>query len=678
MVFRFGLIGLLATVSLAQTPLTSLPYTPGLDTASMDRNVDPCVDFYQYSCANWIKNNPIPPDQSSWDVYAKLNNENQRLLWGILQQAGESSHPRTANEQKIGDFFHACMDEAAIDKAGISPLKSSLDAIAALPSKREIARLLAGQHVDQNSEALFSFGSNQDYANAQQVIAFASAAGLGMPDRDYYVNTDDKSKEARVKYVEHVARMLALLGEDADTAKRDADIVMSIETAMAGASLTRVEKREPHNLFHKMKTAEFKLLTPDFDWDAYLAGIQLTPPPVVNVTEPKFFREVEVLLKSRDLKDWKTYLRWHLLHANARHLSSPFLQEDFNFFSKYMRGIEQLPPRWKQCVRLVDRNLGEALGQVYVQKVFTPEAKKETLTMTRQIETEMGNEIRRLPWMSPQTKQKALDKLHGVVNKIGYPDKWRDYSAVVIKSGSGSDFLVSVHATIAFESRRDLNKIGKPVDRTEWNMTPPTVNAYYDPQMNDINFPAGVLQPPLFDLRIDSAPNYGDTGGTIGHELTHGFDDEGRQFDAHGDLRDWWTAKDAAEFEKRVKCVIDQYAQYTVIDEIKINSKLTAGEDVADLGGELLAWLAWKTANQTQHLEPTEGLTPEQRFFVGFAQWVCGRERPESLRMHAITDPHSPYEFRVNGVVSNMPEFQQAFSCKAGQPMVRANSCKVW
>jgi endothelin-converting enzyme/putative endopeptidase len=326
-------------------------------------------------------------------------------------------------------------------------------------------------------------------------------------------------------------------------------------------------------------------------------------------------------------------------------------------------------------VRLVDRNLGEALGQVYVQKVFTPEAKKQTLEMTQQVETEMANEIRQLPWMSQKTRKKALEKLHAVVNKIGYPDKWRDYSSVAIQPG---DFLGNIQRATTFESRRDLNKIGKAVDRTEWMMSPPTVNAYYEPQTNDINFPAGVLQPPLFDLKMDAAPNYGDTGGTIGHELTHGFDDEGRQFDGDGNLRDWWTHKDAEEFEKRVNCIRDQYAQYTVIDEIKINSKLTSGEDVADLGGELLGWLAWKTATKNRHLEPIDGLTPEQRFFVGFAQWVCGAERPETLRMQAITDPHSPYQYRVNGVVANMPEFRQAFSCKVGQPMVRANSCKVW
>jgi putative endopeptidase len=681
MLYRFALVSLLlsaAPIAIAQTsdqPLTSLPYTPGLDVKFMDRTADPCVNFYQYSCGNWIKNNPIPPDQEAWDVYSKLATENQQLLWGILEQAADLSRERSQTEQQIGDFFHACMDESAIEKAGIEPLRPALDAIDAIKSTHEMAALLAKEHDSQDSNALFGFGSNQDYANAQQVIAFASAGGLGLPDRDYYVKTDPRSQEIRAKYVEHVASMLVLAGEDGAAAKRDADLVMSIETDLAKKSLTRVERREPHNLFHKMKIGELKQLTPTFDWDAYFSGLSFPVPPIVNVTQPEFYREVERQLNARDLAAWKVYLRWHLIRGNARYLSTPFVQQDFNFYSKYLRGTEQLPPRWKRCVRLVDRNLGEALGKVYVERVFTPKAKKETLEMTRQIEVEMGNEIRGLTWMSPKTKQKALEKLHAVVNKIGYPDKWRDYSSVVIKR---DDFLGDVHRATAFESRRDLNKIGKPVDRAEWDMTPPTVNAYYNPQMNDINFPAGVLQPPLFDLKIDEAPNYGDTGGTIGHELTHGFDDEGRQFDAHGNLHDWWTPKDATEFETRVNCVREQYAQYTVIDDIKINSKLTSGEDVADLGGELLAWLAWKTANKNRDLASIEGLTPEQRFFVGFAQWVCGSQRAESLRVHAITDPHSPYQYRVNGVVANMPEFQQAFSCKTGQPMVNPKACKVW
>ena len=658
-----------------QRPLTVLPYTPSLDPAAMDRSIDPCVNFYQFSCGTWIKTNPIPSDQPSWDVYARLTEANQRLLWGILLQAGNTNHPRSANEQKIGDFFHACMDEGAVERAGLEPLRPALADIAQLKSKKDIAKLLAAEHVSQNSHAVLTFNSNQDFENSQQVIAFAEAGGLGLPDRDYYTKTDAKSVEIREKYVEHVALMLTLIGEDAAAAKTDAATIMAIETAMAEASLTRVEKREPHNLFHKMEPAAFKALTPSLNWNAYLAEAHLAAPSVVNVTEPAFYKELEKLLKSRSVADWQAYLRWHLVRGNAPYLSSKFVNANFDFYSKYLAGVQELAPRWKRCVRQVDRDLGEALGQVYVEKVFSPEAKAETVAMTRQIETEMGNEIRGLEWMSDATKQRALEKLHAVVNKIGYPDKWRDYSSVTV---APDDYLGNVNRATAFEHRRDLNKIGKPVDRTEWDMTPATVNAYYNPQMNDINFPAGVLQPPLFDFKMDAAPNYGDTGGTIGHELTHGFDDEGRQFDAQGNLRDWWTAKDSAAFEDRINCIRAQYAQYTIVDDIKINSKLTSGEDVADLGGEIIAWLAWKATTKASHLVPVDGLTPEQRFFVGMAQWACGSVRPETLRMRALTDPHSPYEYRINGVVANMPEFQQAFSCKVGQPMVSPKVCKVW
>src|SRR5208282_1260693 len=421
--------------------------------------------------------------------------------------------------------------------------------------------------------------------------------------------------------------------------------------------------------------AQLKALTPDFDWDAYLDAQGLAGVQTFNVTEPEFYREVDRLIQSESLDDWKTYLRWHLAHAWAPYLSMNFQQENFEFYSHTLRGVAVMEPRWKRCVRLVDRNLGEALGQVFVAKTFGPDVKARTVKMTREIEAAMEDDLKNLPWMGPETKQQALEKLHSIVNKIGYPDKWRDYSSLEIVRG---DFAGNVRRSTIFESKRQLAKIGKPVDRVVWSVTAPTVNAYYDPQMNDINFPAGVLQPPLFDPKMDDAPNYGNTGGTIGHELTHGFDDEGRKFDARGDLKDWWTKSDAEEFEKRASCVSDQYSQYTVIDDIKLNGKLTLGEDLADLGGTLLAFLAWKSVTKDQNLQPVDGLTPDQRFFVGMAQWACGAERPEIKRMNAITNPHSPLEDRVNGVVSNMPEFQKAFSCKVGQPMVREHMCKIW
>ncbi len=658
------------------TPLKALPYTPSLDLPSMDRSVKPCDDFYQYSCGGWIKSNPIPPGEARWDVYSKLGEENQRFLWGILEQAAKVSPDRSTSEQKIGDFFSACMDEQATNAAGAGPLKNHLASIASMKSTYDLPVAIANEHHHSRSSGfLFSFGSNQDFKNSDRVIAFASAGGIGLPDRDYYVKTDPQSIETRRKYVEHVQRMFELLGDSATHAARNARVVMEIETDLAKASLTRVEKRDPYKLYHMFSRAQMKGLTPSFDWDRYLSAMGISSIQELNITEPAFFQAVDHAIQSRDVAQWKTYLRWHLVHAEAPYLSAPFVQADFDFFSKYLRGVPQMRPRWKRCVQLVDRDLGEALGQVFVEKTFGPQVKKRTLDMTKEIEAAMDSEIKQLPWMGDETKKQALAKLRTIVNKIGYPDKWRDYSSVLIDR---KDFLADVMRAVGFENKRDLAKIGKPVDRGEWDMTPPTVNAEYNPQMNDINFPAGVLQPPLFDFKMDDAPNYGNTGATIGHELTHGFDDEGRQFDAKGNLRDWWTKKDAEQFEKRATCVSDQYAQYTIVDNIKINSKLTLGEDVADLGGTLLAYLAWKHATVGRDLKPIDGLTPDQRFFVGMAQWACGSEREENKRVNAITNPHSPNEYRINGVVSNMPEFRRAFACKAGQPMVRENACKIW
>jgi endothelin-converting enzyme/putative endopeptidase len=641
----------------------------------MNRSVDPCVDFYRYACGNWNAMNPIPADQARWNVYAKLGTDNLKFLWGMLEEAAKPAPGRPPLQQKIGDYFAACMDETAIEKAGRAPLERTLDEIAGLKRVADIAPLLARLHLESGDSALFGFGSNQDFANSSQVIAFASAGGLGLPDRDYYTKTDAKSVETRTRYVEHVARMFELLGDPAATAKAEAQTVMAIETSLAVKSLTMVDKRDPYKQFHKVTRAQLLSRVPSFDWALYWKGIGLPAPAEINVTEPEFFSEVERQLKSHAIADWKTYLRWHLVHDKAAYLSSPFVQANFDFYSKYLRGVTQMQPRWKRCVKYIDRDLGEALGQVFVEKTFTGDTKSRALSMTKEIEKTLETDIRQLPWMGEATKQQALLKLHSMVNKIGYPDKWRDYGPVRVEPG---DFLGDVNRATEFESKRQLNKIGKPVDRTEWQMTPPTVDAYYDSQMNDINFPAGVLQPPLFDPKMDDAPNYGNTGATIGHELTHGFDDEGRQFDSKGNLRDWWTKKDAEEFTKRAACVSDQYSHYTVVDDIKINGKLTMGEDVADLGGTTLAYMAWKDATKGQDLKPIGGFTPDQRFFIGVAQWACGDERPENKRLNAITNPHSPDEYRINGVVSNMSDFGKAFSCKAGQPMVREPVCKIW
>ncbi len=660
-------------LSLASAQQSSIEkHEPALDVTSMDRSVDPCVDFFAYSCGGWIKNNPIPPDQASWDVYSKMGDENRGRLRGILEAASASDASRNAVTQKIGDYYASCMDEKAVDAKGAEPLKPQMQRIAAISSKAEIADVAAAM-ADDN--VLFRFDSTQDFRDANQVIAEADQGGLGLPDRDYYTKDDAKSVDLRKAYLAHVQKMFELLGDKPDSAAGEAQTVMRIETALAKGSMTRVERRDPKNLDHKMASAELEKISPSFQWQTYFTKVGLPSLTSLNVAAPAFFKTVNEVLEKESLPDWKTYARWHLVHAYASHLSAPFLNENFAFYGKTLQGQQELKPRWKRCTEDVDGYLGEALGQAYVDKYFPPQAKQEALKIVKEIQAAMEQDIDALSWMSPATKQQALTKLHGMANKIGYPDKWRDYSKLEIVRG---DELGNFDRARRFEFNRELAKIGKPVDRGEWDMTPPTVNAYYNPQMNDINFPAGVLQPPAFDPTSDAAPNYGDTGGTIGHELTHGFDDEGRQFDAQGNLRDWWTPEDEKEFVKRASCISDQYSTYTIVDDIKINGKLTLGEDVADLGGLLLAYMAWKEDTKGQKLEPQEDLTPAQRFFVGYGQSWCGQTRDETKRLRATVDPHSPEKYRTNGVVSNMPEFQEAFHCKAGSAMVNQNRCRVW
>jgi putative endopeptidase len=665
-----------AGAAAADAPLTNLPYTPSLDVSSMDKTVDPCVDFYSYACGGWRKNNPIPADQASWSVYGKLADQNDHFLWGVLKEASKPAAARTVVDREIGDFFAACMDEAAVDKAGTRPIEGALDAIAKLKTLDGLPVLLADEHQSTAARGLlFGFGSDQDFDDSEQVLAAAAAGGLGLPDRDYYSKSDAKSVEVRQRYVAHIAEMLGLIGESPTQASAHAAQIMAIETKLAAASLTRVQKRDPHNLNHKMSPEQLQALTPAFNWGRYLAAMGLPSVAALNVTEPAFFTALQSALTTVDVATWKEYLRWHLVSAAAPVLSSKLAEASFDFYSKYLHGIAAQKPRWKRCVQWTNHALGEALGQAFVKKVFSADLKARTLAMTVGIEKAMEREINALPWMGAETKRHALEKLHTIANKVGYPDRWRDYSSIEIKR---DDFAGDMQRATRFESKRQLAKIGRPLDRGEWDMTPPTVNAYYNPQMNDINFPAGVLQPPLYDAKLDDAPNFGNTGATIGHELTHGFDDEGRQFDARGNLKDWWTQDDAKQFEKRAQCVVDQYAGYTIVDDIKINSKLTLGEDVADLGGTLLAYIAWKAATAGQKLPSVEGFSPDQRFFVGMAQWACENQRPENLRVNAVTNAHSPGKYRINGVVANLPEFAAAFQCRAKQPMVRDPVCRIW
>jgi endothelin-converting enzyme/putative endopeptidase len=657
---------------------TPAPEQPVLDLSSMDKTVDPCVDFYTYSCGGWMKNNPIPPDQSSWGAYGKLQDENLAQLRTILEQAAKATAQTDAITKKIGDYYAACMDEATIEKLGAAPLAPELKRIAALQSKESLAEYLATTQYPTaiyGSGSLFSFRSSQDAKNSSEVIAEADQGGLGLPDRDYYLKDDPKSQELRKAYLAHVQKMFGLLGDKPELAAAEAVTVLRIEIELAKGHLTRVERRDPQRLYHRMGVQELAKLSPDFNWKTYIAKTGLGAVESLNIVVPDFFSTMSATIKKESLPDWKTYLRWHAAHNAATNLSSAFDKENFNFYGKTLRGQEQLPPRWKRCTNDVDSDLGEALGQAYVAKYFSPEAKLAAVKMVKEIEAAMQSEIQALPWMGAATRQQALTKLQSIANKVGYPDKWRDYSALEIARG---DEMGNTERAAWFEFRRQLGKIGKPVDRGEWTMTPPTVNAYYDPQKNDINFPAGILQPPLFSAKSDAAPNYGNTGGTMGHELTHAFDDEGSQFDEKGNLRNWWTEADRKAFEQRAQCVVDQYSAYTIIDDIKINGKLTNGEDLADLGGTLLAYLAWKEDTKNQKLDPIDDLTPAQRFFVGYGQSWCTNDRDENKRLRATVDPHSPEKYRANGVVSNMPEFREAFHCKPGQPMVRESVCRVW
>ena len=645
---------------------------PVLDVSAMDPSVDPCADFYTYSCGGWLKNNPIPPDQTSWGVSSKLQEQNLLLLRGILENAAKPSPARDAVTQKIGDYYAACMDEKAVEAAGIKPLRADLDRIASAQSKPELLALMARMVY---GNPLLDLHSGQDFKDANQVIAELDQDGLGLPDRDFYLLGDVKWFKFRKAYRAHVAEMFELIGDAPQTAGNEAKSVLRIETALAKGSMSRADHSDPRKVYHKMDVAELAALSPSFHWGEYFTAAGLPALQSLNVATPGFFKTMDAALRKQSLDSWKAYLRWHLVHDNAASLSTAFVDASFDFYGRTLQGAQEIPPRWKRCVSYVDSDLGDALGQAYVRHAFSPQAKQRVLKMTEQIEDAMQREIESLPWMTTETKRQAVAKLSAVTNKIGYPDQWRDYGALAI---SPDDAIGNARRSREFEFHRELGKIGKPVDRAEWAMTPPTVNAYYDAQMNDINFPAGILQPPLFDPLSDEAANYGDTGSTIGHELTHGFDDVGRRFDIQGNFRDWWTAEDVKQFEQRAACLVDQYSQYTAVDRMKVNGKQTLSENIADLGGLILAYIAWKDEIKGQSSEPIDGLTPVQRFFVGYGQSWCTNTREKTRQLQATADPHSPEEYRANGAVSNLPEFQQAFHCKAGSPMVRKDQCRVW
>ncbi len=666
-------ISLLVPLVFLALPLAAQSMKSGFDVNAIDKKTDPCVDFYQYACGNWLTNNPMPADQSTWGRFSELHERNQRILKDILETSAAKT-TRSGPEVKLGDYYGACMDERGINAKGTAPLKPELDRINGLSDKaglaEEVARL---QRLGVN--ALFHTESAQDLRKASEVIAEVDQGGLGLPERDYYLKTDAKSVETRKAYVTHVQRIFELLGDSADVASRKAAAVMTIETALAKGSMDLVTRRDPEKLYHRMSTADVAALAPSFGFAKFLVAVGLPPVQSLNVTVPDFFKTMEAQIKGVSLDDWKTYLTWHYVHASATFLPDAFVNENFAFYGKHLTGAKELRARWKRCVGAVDGDLGEALGQKYVDMTFGKEGKERTLKMVHAIEKAMRKDITDITWMTPTTKKKAFEKLHAVADKIGYPDQWRDYGKLTIQPG---DALGNSTRANVFEFERQLAKIGKPVDKKEWQMTPPTVNAYYDPQMNNINFPAGILQPPFYDNKLDDAVNYGGIGAVIGHELTHGFDDQGRQFDAKGDLVDWWTEADGKEFEKRAGCIEKEYGNFVVSGDLKLNGKLTEGENVADNGGLRLAHMALMDVLGGKKPGKIEGLTADQRFFLGFAQVWCTNMRDEAMRLRAQTDPHSLPQYRVNGTVSNMPEFQSAFSCKIGQPMVRENACRVW
>jgi len=674
---NWTIVILLIVFSFAFAPKAGPTVEHGFNVADLDRTSDACVNFFQFADGGWRAKNEIPAAYPAWGNAYELNERNRDVLHQILEDAAKNtSAPGGSNEEKVGDFYASCMDEGAIESAGMQPLEPEFERIDAIADgaglQAEIERLQSF-----NVNAPFAVGSDQDFKNSTQVIGEIDQSGLGMPDRDYYTKDDAKSKQTRKEYVAHVGKMFELMGDEPAAAAAEAKTVMDLETKLAEASLTKVERRDPEKLYHKMGAAELKKLAPDFDWEGYLETTGLTGKGDINVTAPEFFIAMNGMLKSVPLADWKTYLRWHVVNAAAPYLSSKFVDENFNFKGKVLTGTKENLVRWKRCARYTDTALGEALGQVYVQKAFTPDAKAHALDMVHNLEAALKSDISTLSWMGEATRKQAISKLEAFANKIGYPDKWRDYSSLNIVRGV---FVRDIWRSRAFEFQRDINKVGKPLDRTEWGMTPPTVNAYYNPQLNEIVFPAGILQPPYFDPKADDALNYGGMGAIIGHEMTHGFDDEGNQFDAQGNLKNWWTAEDKKNFDERAQCVIHQFDSFK-FEELHENGKLVSGEAIADLGGLTVAYAAYqKSLEGKPRPKVIDGFTPEQRFFLGYARAFMSKYRPEFSRLLVNTDPHPLPEFRVNGSVSNMPAFAKAFSCKPGQPMVRppADRCVIW
>jgi endothelin-converting enzyme/putative endopeptidase len=672
-----AVIVLASAAVVAQTDSKAAKAPVSFDKSAFDTTVKPCDDFYQYACGGWRKANPIPNDKSRWGRFNELDEYNQSVLHGILEKVATPGK-HTAIEQKVGDFYAACMDEKKANELGTKPIQAQLDDIAKVANAKQLMLEIAKLQ-DQSVPALFRFGVGVDQHNATKHLADVDQGGITLPDRDYYIKDDAKSVETREKYIVHVQKMFQLMGENAEQATNDAKTVMEIETQLAKASMDRVMRRDPKNSDHIVQVSELLQMAPNFSFPEFFPATGVGTFDRVNISNPDFFKQVNPLIASVPLDNWKTYLRWKVVKSAAPWLSQPFFDENFDFSGRFMTGAKEPEARWKRCTQLTNRSLGEALGQLYVAQTFGPEGKERTLKMVKAIEQQMDNDIKTIDWMGPETKKQAFIKLQAIMNKIGYPDQWKDYSSVKV---TRDDLLGNSRRAAKFEIDRNHNKLNKPVDRTEWGMTPPTVNAYYNAEENNINFPAGILQPPFFSKLVDDAVNLGGIGVVIGHELTHGFDDQGRKFDAQGNLTDWWTAEDGKKFEERAQCIADEYSGFTAVKddkgEVKLNGKLTLGENTADNGGLHLAYLALEEIMGDKMNLPIDGYTPAQRFFIGYAQIWCQNQTDQIARQLAIIDPHSPGKYRVNGVVQNSPEFQKAYSCKAGDAMVSPKPCRVW